>query len=225
MNLRRTLYRWHVWLGWIVALPVVLWTVTGLWMAARPIDEVRGAHLRRASAPIALAGPLTPPAGALKALAVETAPAGPVWIATFADGAMRRADLRSGALLPPVDRAEAIALAGAAYGGTAAIEAATRTDAAHPPLDLRKPRPAWGVAFADGAHVYVDAETGTVLALRTTQWRLYDIMWGLHILDPRTRENTSGALLVVSATVAIFGTLTGAILLFLRRRKKRVAGT
>lgn len=225
MNLRRTLYRWHVWLGWIVALPVVLWTVTGLWMAARPIDEVRGTQLRRAPAPITLAGPLTAPAGALKALAVESTPAGPLWIATFADGAMRRADPRSGALLPSVDRAEAMLLARAAYGGGAEIGSVTRTGAAHPPLDLRKARPAWGVAFADGAHVYIDADTGAVLALRTTQWRLYDIMWGLHILDPRTRENTSSALLIVTAAIAISGTLTGVILLFLRRRKRRPAET
>ena len=34
--------RWHIWLGWVVGLPVLMWTVTGLFMVARPIDEVRG---------------------------------------------------------------------------------------------------------------------------------------------------------------------------------------
>ena len=34
--------RWHIWLGWIAALPVLLWLVSGLFMAARPIEVVRG---------------------------------------------------------------------------------------------------------------------------------------------------------------------------------------
>ena len=27
--------RWHIWLGWVVALPVLMWLVTGLVMVAR----------------------------------------------------------------------------------------------------------------------------------------------------------------------------------------------
>ena len=34
--------RWHIWLGWLVGLPVLMWTVTGLVMVAKPIEEVRG---------------------------------------------------------------------------------------------------------------------------------------------------------------------------------------
>lgn len=225
MAARRTLYRLHVWLGWVVALPLLLWTVTGLWMAARPIEEVRGEHLRRAPSPIELAGPVSPPGGSLRALAVETGPTGPVWAATFADGRMRRADLRTGALLPSVEKAEAVAIARAAYRGKTAVEQVIRTEAAKPPLELRRPRPAWCVIFADGGHVYIDADTGAVLALRTGQWRLYDMMWGLHILDPRTREETSHALLILAAVISIAGTATGAVLLFLRRRKRTLAGT
>ena len=225
MALRRTLYRWHIWLGWIVAVPLILWTVTGLWMAARPIEEVRGEHLRRAVPPFVVAGPLTPPKGQFKALSIESRLSGPVWVASFADGSIRRGDLRTGTLLPPIGRDQAMAIARTAYRGDPTITDTTRTDAAHPPFDLRKARPAWGVAFADGAHVYVDADTGAVLALRTTQWRLYDFMWGLHIMDPQTRENTSHALLIIIAAISVIGTLTGAVLLFTRGRKKRRAGT
>ena len=225
MALRRTLYRWHIWLGWIVALPLVLWTVTGLWMAARPIDEVRGEHLRRAVPPFAMTGQLTPPKGQLKALTVENRLSGPVWVASFTDGGVRRADLRTGALLPPIGRDEAMAIARTAYRGDPTITDTARTGAAHAPLDLRKARPAWSIAFADGARVYVDADTGAVLALRTTQWRLYDFMWGLHIMDPQTREDTSHALLIVLAAISVAGTLSGAVLLFTRGRKKRRAGT
>ena len=31
--------RWHIWAGWLVGFPVLMWTVTGLVMVARPIEE------------------------------------------------------------------------------------------------------------------------------------------------------------------------------------------
>ena len=43
---RRRLGRIHVWLGWLVGIPFLIWTATGLWMVARPIDEVRGVQLK-----------------------------------------------------------------------------------------------------------------------------------------------------------------------------------
>ena len=57
--------------------------------------------------------------------------------------------------------------------------------------------------------------TGELLALCTDQWRLYDLMWGLHIMDPQTREDTNNPFVIG------FGALLGCILLF-RRRKARV---
>ena len=38
--------RWHIWLGWLVGVPLLLWTMSGVVMVARPIEEVRGDHLR-----------------------------------------------------------------------------------------------------------------------------------------------------------------------------------
>ena len=36
MRIRRSLFRFHVWLGWLVGVPLLLWTVSGLVMVARP---------------------------------------------------------------------------------------------------------------------------------------------------------------------------------------------
>ena len=53
MTIRASLRRWHMWLGWLVGVPMLFWTVSGLFMVARPIEEVRGTALLRDPAPLA----------------------------------------------------------------------------------------------------------------------------------------------------------------------------
>ncbi|MEO1220114.1 MAG: hypothetical protein AAFY42_02020, partial [Pseudomonadota bacterium] len=49
--------KWHIWLGWLVGIPILMWMASGLFMAARPIEEVRGNHLLIASDQPAVALP------------------------------------------------------------------------------------------------------------------------------------------------------------------------
>lgn len=221
---RRLLRRVHIWAGWLIGVPLLFWTLSGLVMTLRPIEAVRGTDLRVAPPPFAATGPLRAPRVAmpLTALSLEMQGGRLVWIATFPGGA-RRADPVSGAWLPAVTAVEARALADAAYRPDSAIAAVTRTPADRPPLDLRRPRPAWRVAFVDGTHVYVDADTGQVLALRTRWWRLHDWMWGLHIMDLRGREDTHHPLLTGFAALALVATLLALVLLPLVGRRRRSA--
>lgn len=222
MTARGTLRRVHVWLGWIVAVPLLFWTVSGLLMVLRPIDTVRGSDLRTAQGALVLPSSIARPAAAvpLKTLVIEPQAKGAVWIATF-DGGARRADLATGRWLPPVSLTEAQALAVAAYRPQSPVASVTRTSGDRPPLDLRKARPAWQVAFADGTHLYVDADTGQVLALRTRWWRVYDWMWGLHIMDLKGREDTSHPILIGFAAAALVTTLLALVLLPLASRRRR----
>lgn len=224
---RFRLSRIHIWLGWMAGVPLLLWTVSGLWMVARPIEEVRGEHLRAEPPVLRLETPPVPPPlfpafRPVKNIALEQQPNGPVWIVGFADGGMRRASAADGRWLPPVALSEAREAALKAYKGRAAIESVKRFAANASPIDLRRERPAWQVHFADGANVYIDAETGQFLALRTRQWRAFDFMWGLHILDPGQREDTSHPLLIVLATLATASAALGLYLLpgTIRRRAK-----
>ena len=88
--------RWHVWLGWLVGFPMLMWAVTGLFMVARPIEEVRGTHLRAqqpAVDPAGLAFPTTIGEPILEARLVPQ-PRGPAWLVTSAEGARWRSDMR-----------------------------------------------------------------------------------------------------------------------------------
>ena len=61
MGVRGTLRRWHMWLGWLVGVPMLFWTVSGFIMVARPIEEVRATALLRDPAPLRLSTPAVAP--------------------------------------------------------------------------------------------------------------------------------------------------------------------
>ena len=91
-RIMRQFARWHIWLGWLVGFPILMWTVTGLWMVARPIEEVRGEHLRAMHAaidPATIKFPLTIGEPIHEARLVAQ-PDGPVWVVTGADGSRWR---------------------------------------------------------------------------------------------------------------------------------------
>ena len=48
----------------------------------------------------------------------------------------------------------------------------------------------------DGTHFYVDAGSGAIVARRTGWWRFYDLMWGFHIMDLKTREDAHNPLTI-----------------------------
>ncbi len=220
--MRRFLARAHIWLGWIVGVPLLLWTASGLFMVLQPIETVRGEHLKRPPAPLVLTGPVVAPKTGLrtvKSMTLEARPDGPRWVIAYIDGGGRLADVATGALLPPIDAPSAALLARASFAGAAELQRVTRTPAAMPPLDLRRKRPAWRATFADGSNVYIDADTGAMLATRTKLWRVYDFMWGLHIMDLQGREDTNHPVLMLFAGVAAISVLVGLVLLPMRRRR------
>ena len=225
----RRLARWHIWLGWLIGVPLLLWTFSGLWMVARPIEEVRGTDLRSEPARLpAITAPVLPATEARPVERIELVQRvdGPVWIVRFAGGDARAASVASGRMLPRIDAALARRIADTALAEPSAVVGASAFAAVDAPLELRRDRSSWQVRYADGVHVYVDALTGEVLAVRTGQWRWFDLMWGLHIMDLQTREDTHHPLLIGFAALAFAGSLMGVVLLFWRRKARvRGAGT
>lgn len=220
--------RWHIWLGWTIAVPLLLWTASGLWMVARPIEEVRGSDLRAEARALPASLVAVPPrldGRSIEAMTLQSRADAPVWVVRFADGDRRAAFAATGAMAPRVDATLASRIANAALlkpGRIAHVRAFAAVDA---PLDLRQERSSWQVQYADGLNVYVDALTGEVLAVRSAQWRAFDFAWGLHIMDLEGREDTHHPLLILFGALALIGVMLGTMLLFRRRvsRPKAVA--
>jgi hypothetical protein len=224
----RSFAKWHIWLGWLAGVPLVLWCLSGLVMVAKPIEEVRGDHLRREVTPIAL------PAGTDIAVRLPADRSRPVVAVatrveegrvitrlTYADDTVERFDA-DGRKLAPLSDVEARLLVAKRVVGGDQVRDVRLTDADDPPLDFRQPIAAWQVTLADGTHVYVGRDSGEIAALRTRWWRVFDFMWGIHIMDLQTREDTHHPILILFAVLALVSSVLGTTLLF-RRRKARVS--
>ena len=225
----RKFAKWHIWLGWLVGVPILMWTVTGLIMVWHPIEHVRGNHLRIESEQ-ALLPPGNPAPIALRLdgsqryaeMRVAMQDGRPVWFLTDSEGNVERyaADANAEPLDPVDENYIRAAAARQIVGGDKPV-AVERFSAEEAPFDFRRPIPSWRVTLEDGAHIYYDARTGEIAAVRTRFWRLFDFVWGLHIMDLQTREDTSHPILILFAALGVLGSLLGCVLMF-RRRKARV---
>ena len=224
----RRFARLHIWLGWLIGVPLVMWTVTGLVIVSRPIDEVRGEHLRRdlptpallPGNPVPIAFPIDNPRQYTEMRVVRQGERA-VWLLTTTDGEIERypAD-RSRDPLPRIDETYARALVARRIVGGDRVMRVESFSGENAPLDLRRPISSWRLTLDNGARVYIHRQTGEIAAVRTRFWRVFDVMWGLHIMDRQTREDTSHPVLIAFAALAAIGSLLGCVLLFRRRRPR-----
>lgn len=220
--------RWHIWLGWLVGVPLIIWTLSGVVMVARPIEEVRGDHLRIERPALRLAAVPAPPfrpgdPASMHPVELRTTVqrGTPVTRATYADGHVERYTVGGNRLPPLTERDARLTVAEAIRGGDK-VASVRFFGADAPPLDFRRPEAVWQIALEDGAHVYVGRDSGEIAAVRTRWWRVFDFMWGLHIMDLQTREDTHNPFVIGFGILALLGALLGTVLLF-RRRKARVS--
>jgi hypothetical protein len=218
MRARAWFNRLHFWLSAVVGVQVLIWVATGLFFAANPIDQVRGAHLRKDPplAAIAWERVKTPPEIAAAAVGGSTVDiqlrmldGAPTYVVRAADGPSALVDAETGAARATIEAASAARIAQAAYAG--AGRAAAPVWLTSKTSEYRGPVPAWRIDFkgADAAALYVDAAAGEVKAVRTPLWRLYDALWGLHIMDWRDRENFNTGLLIFASALACVLALIG----------------
>lgn len=70
-------------------------------------------------------------------------------------------------------------------------------------------------------NVYLNVYSGDVVAIRSNKWRIWDLMWGLHIMDWKERDNISNILLKIFSILALVSSVTGVMLFFKLDFKKQ----
>ena len=235
----RRSYAVHRWLGLVVGLQILAWCVGGLIFATHDIAWVRSeAGRARADTPtVDLARVRIGPAeavarlghpGTVEQVVVRPFLGRPVYEVSQG-GNTALVDAETGAVLSPLDRDTAIAIARADRAGNPEIREAVLIER-DPPSEYREGAlPAWRVDIDDdeNTHVYVSASTGRITARRNDAWRRFDFFWMLHTMDYRGRDDFNHPLLIVAAAAAVVTLASGFWLWGMRlyRRRRRQAST
>lgn len=220
----------HKWLALFVAIQVVFWTLSGVYMTAVHIDIIHGDRLVKAAAPrpLALAGLVEPAhlahlAPGLKSARLETQLGQPVYVVD-AEGGKALFDARTGAKLSPLTEAQARARAQALFAETGKVVSAELLTKA--PLEIQtRPVPIWRVEF-EGAWrptFYISPFTGELVSRRHDLWRTFDFVWMFHIMDYDDRQDVNNPLLRVFTWMALVTAASGGWLLVYSFRRKRRA--
>jgi hypothetical protein len=225
----------HKWLALLMAVQILFWFASGLFFAAFPIERVRSEHMKAQAPPAPVA--IADAAAGLQRIAAE-APGErievrsllgrPVAFVSPREGEPRLYDLSEGRLISPIPAALAAGIAEADHAGAERAARVERITAES--TEYRGALPAWRVDFEDGAHrsLYVAQDSGLVTARRSRLWRVYDFLWGLHIMDFGGHEDFNTPLLIAATALGLVVILTGIVLFpvrlglaaWLRRRKR-----
>ena len=212
----------HKYLSFFISLQLLLWTVSGIYFAFNKIELVRGEQYRtQVEQSINLGDfdfeiPNTTDVSIQKRLGENIA-------VIKVDGTTKYLN-RSGESISKLTESEAMNLvisnttlspvlveeivnerSGSEYRGRSLpiykVESKTNKD-----LDI---------------NVYLNVYSGEVLAIRSNQWRIWDLMWGLHIMDWKERDNISNILLKIFSILALVSSVTGIMLFFKLDFKKQ----
>ena len=63
-------------------------------------------------------------------------------------------------------------------------------------------------------NVYINVYSGEILAIRSNKWKIWDLMWGFHIMDWKERDNIDNLLLKIFSILALVSSVTGIMLFF-----------
>lgn len=220
----RHISRVHKILGLVAGILLAFWVTSGFYFTLYPIQEIRGDHLRakiehgtlevdevKVSVQEAMdASGIWGFQAELKMFMGE-----PVWLISNTHD-KRLVDAMTGEKLSPFPETKAEEVFETAvprltsYGG----EVFLLED--NSPREYGGPLPVWVFEASNGERAYMSPETGDILAVRTTEWRIFDIFWRFHILDITGDDQIDSWWMKLAAFLAIIMVLTGFIILIQR---------
>lgn len=221
----RTIARTHKILGLVIGVQLLFWTLSGFYFTLFPIEQIRGEHLRKPAPPLSnlegleIAAPrLQQPASNMD---IRALPGGPAWFVQ-GDGWTAFHSLETGEAMTPLSEADVRAIALAAWAGDGELVSVSLVE--DPPREAFSEAPLWRVQFEgeDKATFWVDARQGRVTAVRTGEWRLFDVLWRFHIMDVTGDDRFDSWWLKLAAFLGLTTVLFGLALLVHRASRGRL---
>lgn len=210
----------HKWIGLIIGIQLLLWTLSGAMMAILPMDKVAGADVRESlEVPLVTASDNWPAVrrqvgnSPITAISLRQMQERPVFEIRTAQGLL----LFDAATANPiaVDARLARDIASAAYPGEPRIRSVEALRQLTLPVREHQ-LPIWRIDFADdeNSSFYVSGSTGALLERRNDTWRAWDFFWMLHIMDYANRTSFNHPVIWLFGFAAVWLAITGFWLVF-----------
>ena len=184
-----------------VSIQLLLWTVSGIYFAYNKIELVRGEQYRL---------PKDIEYRIFDRLGLTL-------IETNKDGKKSYQTYPERESIEPLTKQEALLIT-SQKTTLNPIEAILIKDV-KPGSEYRGSLPAYKVKTdtKDKINVYVGYMTGDISSIRSDSWRIWDLMWSLHIMDYRERDNINNILLKLLSILALITSLSGITLFFVKK--------
>ena len=234
--------RTHRYLGLILGIQFLLWTIGGLYFSWSNIDEVHGDFQKRnpalLSSNISLVSPTMVLDTIKKLHQIDSVVSiqlieilGKPFYQVRCINSIHKevnhqhnmatmnhlANAETGELRGPLTKEESIEVAKMRFNGEPKVEGVeyiTNTNGHH---EYREsPLPAYAITFEHPTKttVYVASELGTVQKFRNNKWRLFDFLWMLHTMDYEGRDNFGNILLRIFSIFGLVTVISGFALFF-----------
>jgi hypothetical protein len=220
----------HKWLGLIVGIPLVIWTISGFYMVVVDLDFIHGDPLVRN---VRVPFEAKPPAVSFAAvvdqfegvtqISLRALPgiSAPVYEVTTSTG-KALVDSVTAAKVSPLAQDAVANLARQYYAGGGKLAALNLIER-DAPLEIQtRPLPLWRADFDDWLQtsLYIHPDTGVLVTRRHRFWRWFDFLWMFHIMDFETRTDMNNPLLKVATVTGLVGVLSGGWLLYFSFRRQ-----
>lgn len=235
----RKIRKIHRWLGLILGIQFLFWTVGGLYFSWSNMDEIHGdhqkAHIHPLTSDITLVNPQDIIAKIktndsvnfvheIRLVQILGKPFYQIFYSKEHDKGkkIKLANAETGEIRNALTETESIEIAKTNFSDTSKVkqvEYLTTTNGHH---EYREsPLPAYAITFEhpSSTTVYISTELGTVQKFRNNQWRIFDFLWMMHTMDYQTRDNLSNWFLRAFSIFGLFTIASGFILFFVSRKK------
>lgn len=218
----------HRYFGVVIGIQFLLWTIGGLYFAWTNIEEIRGRHLLHQDHVLVIQDSLKSPFDVLKLNQIPQVNVTEIKLASLffetfyevhTDETMLMINAETGTVRDYISEEEVKLLVNKKLKSKVEILTVELVTDKNMDQHLQYRGgmlPAWAVALNDDSNtvIYVCAIRGTIEKVRTKQWRIFDYLWMLHIMDYENRDNINNSMLRGFSVLGLITILSGFLLFF-----------
>ncbi len=224
----------HRYLGLVIGIQFIFWTLGGLFFAWSDIDQIHGDPNRKSEQLISEFKDWKNPSDVFTNIEMDTPidslisfstinflghPFYQIHFISSTDEKIVLANVNSGLVRSPLNKKEAENLAIAGFTPKSEILSTiylTENMVGKHHEYRGQPLPAYAIKFdhKSGSTVYVSTEFGTITKIRNSNWRIFDYMWMMHTMDYQGRDHFGNILLRIFSILGLLTILSGFTLYF-----------